>query len=145
MSVSTLASQLGDVSALAEVGATREDIAAAFGVPMAFLTRETNLANLQAAERQHAKVIYAKLRRRDEKLNEQLIPLFDPTGRLFFDSDDPRPQETEQDRLQEMQDLLLGVLVINEVRAQRGLPPVAWGDTPYVPAPVPGEGLAGNH
>ncbi len=129
--VEVLRTSLADVAALAEVGATQADIANAFGVPLAFLTSETNLANLQAAEEQHAsKAIRPRLARRDEKLNEQLVPFFDPTGRLFFASDDPTPSTLERQRRQEEQDLRLGVRTINEVRAERGLPPVAWGDEP---------------
>ena len=61
-----------------------------------FLTSETNLANLQAAEHQHmAKAISPRLQRRDEKLNEQLVPLFDPSGRLFLASEDPVPVNRE--------------------------------------------------
>jgi hypothetical protein len=109
--------------------------------PSSFRDTETNLANLQAAERQHAKTIHAKIARRDEKLNEQLIPLFDPSGRVFFGSDDPRPVETAAAMSQEKQDLLLGVRTINEVRTDRGLPPVEWGDRPFSPEKVTGEAL----
>src|SRR5262249_33467976 len=50
----------------------------AFHVPLSFLTSETNLANLQAAEHQHlAKAIAPRLQRRDQKLNEQLVPFYD--------------------------------------------------------------------
>jgi HK97 family phage portal protein len=138
LNVEILQTSLADVAALAEVGATQADIANAFGVPLAFLTTETNLANLQAAEEQHAsKAIRPRLSRRDEKLNEQLLPLYDPTGRLFFATDDPTPTTQERHRKQEEQDLKLGVRTVNEVRAERGLPPVAWGDRPiHYPTPV---------
>ena len=54
------------------------------------------LANLQAAEYQHmAKAITPRLQRRDEKLNEQLIPLYDPSGRLFLASQDPVPIDSQ--------------------------------------------------
>ena len=90
MKVQPLSPRLGDPSSLLEASATRDDIANAFGVPLAFLTKETNLANLRAAERQHlAKAIRPRLRRRDEKLNEQLLPRFDPTSRLFLATPDP--------------------------------------------------------
>ncbi|MFO0929148.1 MAG: phage portal protein [Gemmataceae bacterium] len=71
---------------LADLRATKEDICNAFGVPVAFLTSQTNLANLQAAEQQHlAQTIRPRLLAwRDEKLNEQLVPRYDPTGRLFL-------------------------------------------------------------
>ena len=54
MKVDILRQQMGDLAQLAEVRASMEDIANAFGVPIAFLTTNVNMANLQAAERQHA-------------------------------------------------------------------------------------------
>jgi HK97 family phage portal protein len=135
LNVDVLQTSLADVAALAEAGATQADIANAFGVPLAFLTTDTNLANLQAAEHQHAsKAIRPRLKRRDEKLNEQLVPLFDPTGRLFLASDDPVPGNWDAQREQEQSDLKWGVRTINEVRSDHGLPPVEWGDKPWLPA-----------
>jgi hypothetical protein len=126
---------MGDVAALAEYGATKEEIYNAFHIPVAFLTKETNLANLQAAEHQHmARAIFPRLQRRDEKLNEQLVPLFDPSGRLFVASEDPVPYNQEVAWRQLEADLKYGVVSINKVRQDRGLPPVAWGDLPWLPA-----------
>ena len=105
-----------------------------FTCPLSFLTSETNLANLQAAEHQHmAKAITPRLQRRDEKLNEQLVPLYDPTGRLFLASEDPVPVNREHDLKQQQLDLKYGVVTINEVRSEPGLPPVPWGDVPWLP------------
>lgn len=132
--VQVLSHSMGDLAALADMRATKEEIANAFHVPLAFLTTETNLANLQAAEHQHqAKAIGPRLQRRDEKLNEQLVPLFDPTGRLFLASDDPVPANRDYRLRQQESDLKYGVVTINEVRQERGLAPVAWGDTPWLP------------
>jgi HK97 family phage portal protein len=132
--VQVLGHSMGDLAALADMRATKEDICNAFHVPLSFLTSQTNLANLQAAEHQHqAKAIGPRLQRRDEKLNEQLVPLFDPTGRLFLASDDPVPGNREERLRQQESDLKYGVLSINEVRQERGLPTVAWGDTPWLP------------
>ena len=90
MKVQALDGAQGDSSTLLESASMRDDIANAFGVPLAFLTKETNLANLRAAERQHlTKAIRPRLRRRDEKLNEQLLPRFDKSGRLFLATPDP--------------------------------------------------------
>jgi len=134
LKVQVLAQSLGDLAALADMKATKEDICNAFHVPLAFLTADTNLANLQAAEHQHlAKAIAPRLQRRDEKLNEQLVPLFDPTGRLFLASDDPVPANREERRQQQETDLKYGVVTINEIRQERGLPPVPWGETPWLP------------
>src|SRR5215471_18819998 len=89
---------MGDLAALADLRATKEDVANAFHIPLSFLTSETNLANLQAAEHQHmSKAITPRLQRRDEKLNEQLIPLYDPSGRLFLASQDPTPIDGDAD------------------------------------------------
>jgi HK97 family phage portal protein len=133
LKVDLLKQSMGDLAALAEYGATKEDIANAFHIPLAFLTRDTNLANLQASHHQHMTLaIRPRLRRRDEKLNEQLVPLYDPTGRLFVASEDP-VRETHEQRLQQQeQDLKLGVRTINEIRQERGLPPVPWGKTPWI-------------
>jgi HK97 family phage portal protein len=135
MRVQLLEHSMGDLAALADLRATREDIANAFHIPLAFLTSETNLANLQAAQEQHARqALLPRLRRRDEKLNEQLIPLYDPTGRLFLASDDPVTANREQVVAEREQALRYGVLTINEARSEQGLPPVPWGDTPWLPA-----------
>ena len=86
---------------------------------------------MQAADHLHKTLaITPRLRRRDEKLNEQLVPLYDPSGRLFFHSPDPTPANQQFLLAQEQSDLKNGVRTINEVRASRGLAPVAWGDAP---------------
>jgi HK97 family phage portal protein len=134
LNVQLLNHSLGDLAALADLRATKEDITNAFHVPLSYLTSETNLANLQAAEHQHmAKAIDPRLKRRDEKLNEQLVPLFDPTGRLFLASEDPIPVNREMSAKERELDLKYGVVTINEVRGERGLPPVSWGDQPWLP------------
>ncbi len=119
--VQLLAHSMGDLAALADMKATKEDICNAFHVPISFLTSETNLANLQAAEHQHmAKAMTPRLQRRDEKLNEQLVPLFDPTGRLFLASEDPVPVNRELTAKEQDLNLKYGVATINEVRGDRG-------------------------
>jgi HK97 family phage portal protein len=134
LKVQLLQQSMGDLAALAEMGKTKEDIANAFHVPIAFLTSQTNLANLQASERLHMnKAISPRLTRRDEKINEQLVPLFDPTGRLFVASEDPVPIDANASIAQEQLDLKFGVVTINELRGERGLPPVEWGDKPWLP------------
>jgi HK97 family phage portal protein len=132
--VQLLAHSMGDLAALADLRAAKEDIANAFHIPLSFLTSETNLANLQAAEHQHmAKAITPRLQRRDEKLNEQLIPLYDPTRRLFLASEDPIPVNRELTAKERELNLKYGVVTINEVRGEQGLPPVPWGDVPWLP------------
>jgi HK97 family phage portal protein len=134
LKVQVLAHSMGDLAALADLKATKEDVANAFHVPLSFLTSETNLANLQAAEHQHmAKAITPRLQRRDEKINEQLIPLYDLTGRLFVASEDPVPVNRELSAKEQELNLKYGVVTVNEVRGEQGLQPVPWGDAPWLP------------
>jgi HK97 family phage portal protein len=132
--VQLLAHSMGDLAALADMKATKEDVCNAFHVPISFLTSQTNLANLQAAEHQHmSKAVTPRLKRRDEKLNEQMVPLYDPTGRLFLASEDPVPVNRELTAKEQELNLKYGVTTINEVRGGQGLEPVPWGDAPWLP------------
>lgn len=134
LKVQLLNQSLGDLAALTEMSVTKEDIANAFHVPLSYLTTNTNLANLQAAEHQHmAKAIHPRLQRRDQKINECLIPLFDPSGRLFVASEDSVPVNQELSIAQQQMNLKFGIVTINEVRGEMGLPPVEWGDKPWLP------------
>jgi HK97 family phage portal protein len=132
--VHVLSHSMGDLAALADMRATKEDIANAFHVPIPFLSGRTNLANMQAADYLHkALAITPRLRRRDEKLNEQLVTLYDPSGRLFLASPDPTPANELLLLQQEQAHLKFGVRTINEIRGARGLPFVPWGDRPWLP------------
>jgi HK97 family phage portal protein len=151
LKVNVLQHSMGDVAQLAEIRATMEDICNAFSVPISYMTTNVNLANLQAAERQHMKnAIHPRLKRRDQKLNEQLVPRYDPSGRLFLASEDPTPVSPEVLWQQQKINLQFGVRTINEERDTQGLPPVPWGERPWLPAnwwPVDRERVpeAGNH
>jgi len=115
MNVALLNHSLADLGALAEYGHTRQDIANAFGVPIAFLTAESNLANLQASESQPMKLAIR------------------PTKRLFLASEDPIPGNQDASIKQDDLDLKYGVKSINEYRAERGMEPVEWGNVPWLP------------
>lgn len=142
-----LSHSMGDLAQLAEAQKTKEDIQNAFHVPVPYLSGDTNLANMEAAEIFHMRLaISPRLKRRDEKLNEVLIPYYDQTGRLFLASEDPTPTSQANLLKQQEQDIRLGIKSINEIRAERGLPPVPWGETPIPltespgkPGPVPKE------
>ena len=87
-----------------------------------------------ASRRQHAALaIRPRLRRRDDKINERLIPMFDPSGRLCVRCDNPEAEDQENARAWQELDLRSGVKTINEVRRERGFPPVEWGDRPWLP------------
>lgn len=133
--VELLNGQMGDIALLAEKGANSDDICNAFHVPLSMLSTNTNLANLQASEAQHAsKCIAPRLKRRDQKLNEQLLPFYDPSHRLYFCSDDPRPKSEENDWRMIDTAAKYGIMTINELRAAQDMPPVPWGDKPCTPS-----------
>ena len=67
------------------------------------------------------------------KLNQCLVSLYDPSGRLFFASEDPIPVNRELTAREQELNLKYGVVTINEVRSSQGLPSVPWGDVPWLP------------
>lgn len=135
MKVQLLTQSMGDLAALADIKATKEDIANAFHVPLSMLSPNTNLANVQASEHQHmTKCISPRLQRRDEKLNEQLIPIYDPSRRLFLASEDPTPINSDLTAKEKEINIKYGIISINENRIDDGLDPVPWGWAPWMPA-----------
>jgi SPP1 gp7 family putative phage head morphogenesis protein len=114
------------------LGITRDEIGGIFGVPKSMLTSDdVNRANADSGRRQFSEdTIEPKLRLLEQKINEYLVPLFDP--RLFgaFDSTVPADR---QFRLNEIQShLSTGYATINEERAVDGLEPVEWGEVPIM-------------
>jgi len=113
--------------------ATREEIAAIFGVPLSMLTTESvNRANAETGEYSYMKnTILPRTRRAEQKMNEKLLPMYDT--RLFCAFDNPVPEDKEY-RLKEIKDrLTTGMTSINEERQQDGLDEVEWGDEPIMP------------
>lgn len=112
-----------------------EEVSRAYGVPkplLADLERAT-FSNINAAERIFWRnTIVPELKFLEEQLTRMLLPrLGYPDLGLEFDlSVIEALQEDENKRVsREAQLLDRGVLTINEVRRQRGLPDVPWGDT----------------
>lgn len=126
-----------DLGELAESQASVEQIARAFDVPLSMLHRDANRASAEQGRMQHAsEAIAPRLARIADRLNQSLVPLFDPSGRLFLKFDDPA-RESEELRLRlRATNLRLGFTTINEERAEEGWPPVPWGDEP-----LRGEGM----
>lgn len=108
-------------------------IANAFGVPVDLLTTDnSNRATANTAISNYFRfTIKPKLKRLEEKLNSHLMPLFDSD--LFLEFDEVVPNDEALAIKQENQDLLNGVITINEVRKSRGLSDVEWGNEPYAP------------
>lgn len=108
-----------------------ERTANCFGIPLPFLSGETNLANLQAAREQHAanaveprcKMIAAVLTR--------LVRKYDP--RLFFAFDPAVPEDEERRAKIAQTRLATGQTTINEENDEAQWTPKPWGDAPWLP------------
>lgn len=116
---------------------SREEIAAAFGVPMTLLQlQEAARAGAEAGHYAYMRYTIApKLRRLADKLTEQLAARYD--NRLFFAFDNPVPEDREFRLKQITARLSTRMTTVNEERALDGLGPVAWGDEPVTPTQPP--------
>ena len=114
----------------------REEIAAAFGVPMSKLTTEAvNLANAYVGEHQYMQdTIEPRLRRIEETLNEKLMPMYDEN--LFVAYDSVVPDDRQFELTERTANLGSYVTTVNEEREKMGLDKVAWGEVPLAPPTV---------
>ena len=112
--------------------ASLNEVAAVFGVPMSKLkTEDVNRANAEAGDYSYMKdTVLPRLRKVEQKLNEQLIPLYG--DHLFVAFDNPVPDDKEY-RLKELQiHLSTGYSSINEERQKDGQAEVDWGEVPIM-------------
>ena len=111
---------------------TREEILAAYGVPVSKVTVENvNRANAESGDYQYAKdTVLPRGRRVEDKLNEKLLPRFDP--RLFVAFDNPVPEDEKFKLDKQTAQLSSQVITINEAREEEGMLPVPWGHVPLV-------------
>jgi HK97 family phage portal protein len=119
----------------------------AFGIPPDVW--EIGQANRSSAEAVlYALAVHAikpRVSRIVEKLNERLIPMFDNSGRLFFEADSPIPEDKEF-LLRERQMLLAtGTILRDEARTLYGFDSVDWAKEPLAPpGMLPSEALAAS-
>ena len=113
-----------------------EDVSRVYGVPLPLLSdlQRATFANINTAEKLFWRnTMIPEMKFLEEQLNEKLLPrLGYPELRVEFDlSTIEALQEDEAARVaRESQLLDRGVLTVNEVRRQRNLPDVPWGDEP---------------
>jgi HK97 family phage portal protein len=123
-----------DLAALEVYNVTGEQLALAFGVPLAMLTKETNMANLQASHVQHARFgIRPRVLLRDEVINHNLIPIYDDSGRLFVCSDNPVPEDEEMILKKRTAMVQAGVMTREEWRTAEGMDEEEWSKKPTLP------------
>ncbi len=113
--------------------ASKEEVAAIFGVPLSKITVENvNRANAEAGDYAYMKdTIRPRLLKAEQKMNERLLPMFDE--RLFCAFDNPVPEDKEF-HLKETAELLkVGYKSINQARQEDGQEEVDWGNVPLMP------------
>lgn len=110
---------------------SRDKILAIFRVPRTALgiTDDVNRANAEATDYVFAKrTIKPKMIRFVEQLNEFFLPLFGNSDNLYFDFEDPVPQNTDQLIKKAESGVGSGYMTINEAREIMGLDPIEGGD-----------------
>ena len=100
-----------------------KEIAAAFGVPYSMLdSGDSKKATSEIAERSYAKnAILPRITRISERLNQDLVPLYDPSGRLFLMYDSPVPQDKKLMLEENMAYVAAGIMTVNEARLRLGM------------------------
>jgi HK97 family phage portal protein len=117
---------------------TRDEIMAMFRVPKTILgiTDDVNRANAEASEYVFAKrVVQPRMQFLVDHLNEFYLPLFkvDPNT-MWFEFDDPVPENVELDITYKGSGIRDGWLTPNEAREMEGLSPVENGDSVFMSA-----------
>ena len=114
---------------------TREEIAAGYGVPMALLSPiGANKAISQVAYKQYMRdTVAPKLKLYEQKINEQLIPLYEGGESMFVAFDNPVPEDREFELKELEMKLKTGYTAINLEREKAGEDTVEWGDEPILP------------
>jgi len=135
--VKSLAFSNRDLEYLDSLKWTLADASRVTGVPLTMMAdlQFATLANMEALERQYWRnTIMPQTRRVSDRMNRSLLPKLGYPGlEVAFDfSDIQALGEDESVRIRREDDYLdRGVLTINEVRRDRGLPDVAWGNEPH--------------
>ncbi|MBC8384890.1 MAG: phage portal protein [Candidatus Cloacimonetes bacterium] len=113
---------------------SREQIAAAYGVPLSLITVESvNRSNADAGNYMYARdTIDPRLKFIEEKINEKILPIYD--SKLFCAFDNPVPEDAEMEYKKRKEYVTIGVYTRNEVRDMEGKPPIKGLDKPLNPA-----------
>jgi HK97 family phage portal protein len=112
---------------------TSEQICMGFGIPKGLFDPSATRANVEGAQLTHAMYAVSPwLRRYDDTLNGDFIPVYDDTGKLFVASDNPVPEDKAFLLQKRTADIAAGVTTINEERAEDGKEPIDGGEEPLV-------------
>ena len=146
-----IASFIKDIKTISSVGLSQremefvkglqwslEDVSRVYGVPPPLLSdyEHATFANINTAEKLFWRnTMVPEMKFIEEQLSEKLLPHLDyPDLRVEFDLSEIEALQEDEDSRVERESKLLdrGLLTINEVRHQRNLPDVPWGDAPLI-------------
>jgi len=121
-----------DVNYEAGLKLTKEEICAAFGVPVSMVTTDdVNRSNAEVGDTQYMRnTIMPKLKRLEQTINQDIMPLYD--SNIFVAFDNPVPEDKQFQLDSDSTRLKDNTITINEVREAKGEDPVEWGDEPLV-------------
>jgi len=116
----------------------RDTILGIFRVPKSILglVEDVNRANAEASEYTFAlRNIQPKLKRFEQKINEQIMPLYKQSGSnyLYVEFENVVPEDRALETVERTARLNTGMSTINEEREAQGLEPVEWGSVPLLP------------
>jgi HK97 family phage portal protein len=121
-----------DMGVLADDAHAKEKLCNAYGQSLGLYSENATEANATVAYKSFMRdAIRPRLRRMEQKINEQLCPRFDEN--IFIAFDNPVPEDRDYLLKKRDSDLNHWVMSINEVRGEEGKEPVQWGDKPIVP------------
>jgi HK97 family phage portal protein len=130
--ITTIAMSPKDAEFLGALNWSLEEVCRAFGVPIDLIGGQRTYANVDASER----IIWTHAIRPEAdfiaaEITEQILPMFNVPGLVaeFDYSDVEVLREAESDAWsRESDQIIRGVLLPNEWRKKKGMPPVPWGD-----------------
>jgi HK97 family phage portal protein len=111
--------------------ALKEQLANAFGQTLGMYSESANRSNADTAMYSYTiNTVVPKLNYIVEKLNSFLAPMFDE--KVFVGYEDIVPEDKEYLLKKKAEYLKNGILTINEIREEEGLPPQIYGNYPMV-------------
>lgn len=113
---------------------TREEIAAAFGVPMSkIITENVNKANSETGSHDYeSDTIQPRLVSLAEEINSDILPLF--SDNIFCAFDNPVREDAKIIIDKNVRYATVGIFTRNEIRKDEGKPPIDGLDVPLNPA-----------
>jgi len=108
-----------------------EEICLGFDIPPSIFDPKSNRATAYVGKENYAEgAILPRCERFSEKMNEKVLPLYDE--KIFCEFDNPVPQDRDLILKEQIGRVKIGIMTINEARAEEGLEEIEGGDVAYI-------------